>query len=135
MNYSNIPTVCPYCGTGCVFHIQKLDGQIIGILPNKSHPISQGKLCIKGWTANEFVLSGDRLAKPLIKRNGKLAEASWDEALSTVADRLKECKDKNGPDSIAVLSSAKSTNEENYLMMKFTRAVLGTNNIDHCARL
>ena len=135
MEYKNVLTTCPYCGAGCNFYLQVLDGKLIGVLPCKSHPVSQGKLCIKGWNASEFVVSGERLTKPLIKRNGEFMEASWDEALDTVAKKLKEYKESYGPDSIAVLSSAKCTNEENYLMMKFARAVLGTNNVDHCARL
>jgi len=135
VEYKNVLTTCPYCGCGCNFYLQVLDGKLIGILPCKSHPVSQGKLCIKGLNAGDFVTSKDRLTKPLIKRNGKFTDISWDEALFLVAKKLKEYKESYGPDSIAVLSSAKCTNEENYLMMKFARAVLGTNNVDHCARL
>ncbi|MCW3992838.1 MAG: molybdopterin-dependent oxidoreductase, partial [Candidatus Bathyarchaeota archaeon] len=135
MRYENIPTVCPYCGAGCNIYIQVLDGEPIGILPCRSNVVNQGKLCIKGWSAHEFVTSGDRLTKPLIKRDGELVEASWDKALDVIAEKFKLHKTEHGPDSIGVLSSAKCTNEENYLMMKFTRAVLGTNNVDHCARL
>ena len=135
MEYKNVLTTCPYCGCGCNFYLQVLDNKLIGILPCKSHPVSQGKLCIKGLNASDFVTSKDRLTKPLIKRNGKFTDISWDEALFLVAKKLKEYKESYGPDSIAVLSSAKCTNEENYLMMKFARAVLGTNNVDHCARL
>ena len=134
MKYKNVLTTCPYCGAGCNFYLQVLDGELIGVLPCKSHTVSQGKLCIKGWNASEFVTSKERLSRPLIKRNGSFIEASWDEALDTIAKKLKEYKEID-PDSIAVLSSAKCTNEENYLMMKFARAVLGTNNVDHCARL
>jgi len=135
VKYKNILTTCPYCGVGCNFYLQVLDTDLIGVLPCKSHSVSQGKLCIKGWTATEFVTSKDRLTKPLIKRNGNFAEISWDEALDIIAKKLSECKKNYGPDSIATLSSAKCTNEENYLMMKFTRSVLDTNNVDHCARL
>ncbi len=135
LKYKNVLTTCPYCGAGCNYYLQVLNGDIVGILPCKSHPVSQGKLCIKGWTANEFITSKDRLTKPLMKRDGKLVEVSWDEALDGIAKKLREYKEKDGPDSLAVLSSAKCTNEENYLLVKFTRAVLGTNNIDHCARL
>jgi len=135
VEYKSILTTCPYCGCGCNFYCQVLDGELVGVLPCKSHSVSQGKLCIKGWSANEFVISKERLTKPLIKRNGNFTEASWDEALDVVAKKLKGYKENYGPDSIAVLSSAKCTNEENYLMMKFARAVLGTNNVDHCARL
>ena len=135
MNYQNVLTTCPYCGAGCNFYLQVMDGEAVGVLPCKEHPVSQGKLCIKGWTANEFVASPERLKKPLIKRDGNLVEASWDEAMEKVAQGFRENKEKNGPDSMAVFASAKITNEENYALMKFTRAVLGTNNIDHCARL
>ena len=134
MEYKNILTTCPYCGAGCNFYLQVLNGELVGVLPCKSHTVSQGKLCIKGWNASEFVTSKERLTRPLIKQNGGFIEASWDEALTTIAKKLKEYKEID-PDSITVLSSAKCTNEENYLMMKFARAVLGTNNVDHCARL
>lgn len=135
MKYENILTTCPYCGAGCNLYLQVLDGELVGVLPCKSHVVSQGKLCIKGWNAHEFVYSKDRLTKPLIKRDGTFVEISWDEALDTIAKKFQECMKKYGPDSIGVLSSAKCTNEENYLIMKFARAVLGTNNVDHCARL
>jgi len=133
MEYKNVLTVCPYCGCGCNFYLQVLDGELVGILPCKSHVVSQGKLCIKGWNASDFVISKDRLTKPLMKmkKNGKFVEISWDEALKVITEKLKQCS----PDAVAVLSSAKCTNEENYLMMKFARAVLKTNNVDHCARL
>ena len=134
MEYKNVLTTCPYCGAGCNFYLQVLNGELVGVLPCKSHTVSQGKLCIKGWNASEFVTSKERLTRPLIKQNGSLIEASWDEALTTIAKKLKEYKEID-PNSIAVLSSAKCTNEENYLMMKFARVVLGTNNVDHCARL
>ncbi|MDO9555907.1 MAG: formate dehydrogenase subunit alpha, partial [Atribacterota bacterium] len=129
--YKNVLTVCPYCGCGCNFYLQVLDGELVGILPCKSHVVSQGKLCIKGWNATDFVVSKERLTKPLLKKDGKFVEISWDEALKVVTEKLKQYS----PDAVAVLSSAKCTNEENYLMMKFARAVLKTNNVDHCARL
>jgi len=92
-------------------------------------------LCIKGWNAHAFVNHPDRLTTPLIRKNGKLVEATWEEALTWVAEKLGEIKTQSGPDSLAILTSAKCTNEENYLLQKFARAVIGTNNIDHCARL
>lgn len=131
MEYKNVLTVCPYCGCGCNFYLQVFDGELIGILPCKSHVVSQGKLCIKGWNATDFVVSKDRLTKPLIKKDGKFVEISWDEALNIISEKFR----KYSSDAIAVLSSAKCTNEENYLMMKFARAVLKTNSVDHCARL
>jgi len=135
IEYKNVLTTCPYCGTGCALHLQVLDGSLVGTLPAKGHPISQGSLCIKGWNAHAFVNHTDRLRTPYIRKNGELVEASWEEALSLVAEKLSAIKAESGPDSIGILTSAKCTNEENYLLQKFTRAVIGTNNIDHCARL
>ena len=135
IEYTNVLTTCPYCGTGCGLHLQVLDGQLAGVLPAKDHVISQGGLCIKGWNAHAFVNHADRLQTPLIRKNGKLVEASWDEALTLVAEKFGAIKAESGPDSIAVLASAKCTNEENYVLQKWGRAVIGTNNIDHCARL
>ena len=135
MEFKTVLTFCPYCGCGCGLLLEVLDGKLIGTLPSKTSPVNQGKLCIKGWTVHEFVTSPNRLAHPMVRKEGALSEASWDEALNLTARRLKEIKDQFGPDSIAVLTSAKCTNEENYLLQKFTRAALGTNNIDHCARL
>jgi len=129
-----ILTVCPYCGCGCNFYLDIVDREVIGVTP-ATHSINKGRLCIKGWNAHEFIHNPDRLKKPLIKKDGKFVESTWKEALNFVADRLKDIKDGYGGDSLAVLSSAKCTNEENFLLMKFARAVLGTNNIDNCARL
>jgi formate dehydrogenase alpha subunit len=127
-------TTCPYCGVGCGFYLDVRDGRIAGIIPSKSNSVSRGYLCVKGWHAHEPVQHPDRLKKPLIKDGGRFKEVSWDTALDYVAGRLKEIKEKYGPDALAVCASARCTNEENFLMMKFARAVLGTNNIDHCAR-
>jgi predicted molibdopterin-dependent oxidoreductase YjgC len=135
MEYRNVLTTCPYCGTGCNFHLQVLDGRLVGVLPAKGHVIADGGLCIKGWNAHAFVHDPDRLKTPLIRKNGELVEASWDEALSLVAERLGQTKAQHGADSIGILASAKCTNEENYVLQKFARAVIGTNNVDHCARL
>jgi len=135
MEYGNVLTTCPYCGTGCGLYLEVLDGRVVGTLPVKGHLVSEGTLCIKGWNAHSFIHHPDRLTKPLVKENGQFREASWDEAYALIADKLASIRDEFGPDSLAVLSSAKCTNEENYLLQKFTRAVLGTNNVDHCARL
>jgi len=135
MQYQNILTTCIYCGCGCGIYFEVLDGEIVGVIPAKEHPISQGRLCIKGWNAASFVYHPDRLKTPLIRRGDNFEEATWDEALSLVAERLGTIKAESGPNSIAFLSSAKCTNEENYLMQKLARAVIGTNNVDHCARL
>jgi predicted molibdopterin-dependent oxidoreductase YjgC len=135
MDYKNVLTTCIYCGCGCGLYLEVLDGRITGIWPDKSHEVADGKLCIKGWNAHEFVYHPERLTTPLIRKGGELVEASWDEALSLVTSKLGSVKAESGSDSIAFLSSAKCTNEENYLMQKFARAVVGTNNVDHCARL
>jgi formate dehydrogenase major subunit/formate dehydrogenase alpha subunit len=135
MEYRNVLTTCVYCGSGCGLNIQVLDGEIVGILPDKEHPISRGCLCIKGWNAASFVTHPDRLKAPLIRRGDDFQEATWDEALTLVAEKLAAIRDQSGPDSIAFLASAKCTNEENYLLQKLARAVIKTNNIDHCARL
>ncbi len=134
MKLEYVPTTCPYCGTGCGFYLKVRDGELAGVAPSKTHPVSQGTLCIKGVTAWESVISGDRIKEPLIKKNGKFVEASWEEVLGFVAGRLGELKGKYGPDSLGVWGSARCTNELNYLAQKLARAVLGTNNVDHCAR-
>jgi predicted molibdopterin-dependent oxidoreductase YjgC len=95
----------------------------------------QGNLCVKGRFGYDFIASDERLTKPLIRKGKKLVEAEWGEALDLVARKLGAIKKKEGADAIGVLSSARATNEDNYLVQKFTRAVIGTNNVDHCARL
>ncbi len=128
-------TTCPYCGCGCGLHLRSEEGTIIGSYPSKNHPVSKGALCVKGWNAYEFVNKADRLKVPLIKSNGEFKKVSWDTALDNVSRRLLNIKEKYGPDALGFLSSAKATNEENFLMMKLSRAVFNTNNVDHCARL
>jgi len=135
MEYQNVLTTCVYCGAGCGLYVQVLDGEIVGVLPVKEHPISRGQLCIKGWNATAFVHHPDRLKTPLIREGNGFREATWDEALDLVAERLASIRDEFGPDAIGFLASAKCTNEENYLLQKFARAVIKTNNVDHCARL
>ena len=129
MNY--VPTTCPYCGTGCGFNLVVKDGKVVGVAPWHRNPVNEGKVCPKGNYAWEFVNADDRLTTPLIKKDGKFVEASWDEALDLVAQKLKQYQ---GEQSMA-LSSARVSNEENYLMQKFARAVMKTPNVDHCARL
>ena len=135
MHYSTIPTTCVYCGCGCELLLETLDGELVGVFPSKSNPINHGSLCIKGWAVHEFVLSEKRLLNPLIKTEEGFKETTWEEALAFASSKLKEIKESFGAESIACLSSAKCTNEENYLMQKLMRAAVGTNNIDHCARL
>jgi len=129
-----VPTICPYCGTGCGLNLVVVDDKVVGVEPLKRHPVNEGKMCPKGTFTYEFIHKEDRLKKPLIKENGKFREAEWDEALDLIAEKLSLYKNED-PESVAFLSSARCTNEENYLMQKLIRTVIGTNNIDHCARL
>ncbi len=131
---SRVLTTCIYCGVGCNLYLKVRNGRVAGVLPSRSGP-GEGKLCIKGWSAHEFVHSPKRLTKPLMRDGQGFKEVGWGEAIELVARRLSSIKEQYGPSSLAVLSSAKCTNEENYVLQKFARVVLGTNNIDHCARL
>lgn len=130
-----VPSLCSYCGTGCGVIYQVVDGRLAATLPNRSYPVNEGCLCIKGWNLHEHVLSSDRIQRPLVRGDGELVPATWDEAFGLVADRLQTIRTAHGPGAVAMLASAKATNEENYLAQKLMRAVIGSNNIDHCARL
>lgn len=130
-----VKSVCPYCGVGCSFFLKVEKGKVVGVQPDKEHPVSKGALCIKGATVDRVINSKERLRYPLIRKNGKLVKTTWEKAVKTVADKFFEIKMKYGPDSLGVFSSAKCTNEENYLIQKFARICLGTNNIDNCTRL
>jgi predicted molibdopterin-dependent oxidoreductase YjgC len=112
-----------------------MDEGLVGTLPLRTHPISEGTLCIKGWSVHEFVENDKRLYSPLVRKDGGFRPSEWEDTFGLVASRFKEIRDKSGPNSIAGLTSAKCTNEENYLFQKWMRAVVGTNNVDHCARL
>jgi len=135
MDFRSVVTTCPYCACGCGMWLEILEGQIVQTLPSKTSPSNKGKLCIKGWNVHEFVQHSDRLKKPLIRENGSFREASWDEALNYAARELGRLRDAHGPESIGFLTSARCTNEENYLLQKFARTAIGCNNVDHCARL
>jgi formate dehydrogenase alpha subunit len=115
--------------------LEALDGKLIGTMPLKKAPMNNGKLCIKGWNAHEFVHSPERLTTPLVRKDGSLQPVSWNEALDFTVSRLKEIRDQHGGDSLAFSSSARCTNEENYLFQKICRAGFATNNVDACARL
>ncbi len=130
----NVHTTCPYCGVGCGMYLLKDGDKVRGVTPSRNHPVNRGKLCPKGWKAYEFIDHPDRLQTPLIKENGTFREASWEEALNLSARKFSAIKSKYGSESLAAISSARCTNEENYLVQKFARAVLGTNSVDHCAR-
>ena len=128
---SKVRTVCPYCGCGCSLYLSVRDQRILGVSPCPENSVNGISLCVKGRYGFDFVHHPDRLKSPLIKKNDEFAEASWDEVLGLVASKLASYK----PEEVAVISSARCTNEENYVAQKFARAVLGTNNVDNCARL
>jgi NADPH-dependent glutamate synthase beta subunit-like oxidoreductase/ferredoxin len=126
-----VVTICPYCGVGCQLKLQIKEDRIIWVKPDPEGQANRGQACVKGKFGLDFVHSPERLTKPLIRKNGKFEEASWDEALALISSKFAQYTG----DQCAVLSSAKCTNEENYVVQKFARAVIGTNNVDHCARL
>jgi predicted molibdopterin-dependent oxidoreductase YjgC len=145
-----VNTTCSYCGVGCSLTLQVKDNQIIGVEGNWAGPVNHGWTCVKGRFGYDYVHHSDRLTKPRVRKyllEGKpgdkatkrhrdtWVETDWDTALDIVAKKLCQTRDAHGSDSIGVLTSAKCTNEENYLMNKLARQVIGTNNIDHCARL
>jgi len=127
--------VCPFCGCGCNFYLQVKEGRVIGVTPSREHPVNQGALCAKGWRAHEFINRPERLKTAMIRDGGLVRDATWDEAFDLVAKKLISIRKEHGSNALAFLSSAKLTNEENYLFMKMARAAFKTNNIDHCARL
>ena len=129
-----VRTTCPFCGVGCNFDLNVKADQILGVTSNPDSPVNGRLLCVKGRFGTDFVHSPRRLTTPLIRRHGRLEPASWEEALTLVADRFTQIRDNYGGDALAALSSARCTNEENYILQKFMRAVIGTHNIDHCAR-
>lgn len=131
---TKVRTTCPFCGTGCNFDLNVKDGKVVGVTPNPDSPVNGTSLCVKGRYHTDFINSPDRLTAPLIKKDGKFVETSWEEALTIVANKLKEIKENYGPDTIAGLSSARCTNEDNFVFQKMMRVAIGTNNVDHCAR-
>ena len=130
-----VRTTCPYCGVGCQMELYVKENKVVKIMAAEVGEPNQGRLCVKGRFGYDFIDSPDRLTTPLIKENGQFREASWDEALDLVASKLKDTAAESGPDALAGLTSARVTNEENYLFQKLFRAGFGTNNVDHCARL
>jgi formate dehydrogenase alpha subunit len=145
---TKITTTCPYCGVGCQFDLNIKNGKIIRVTSAPEAPVNGMHLCVKGRYGYDFVHHTDRLRKPMVRQHiidgkprpsdkdrGDWLEVDWDTALRIVAEKFVQIKKESGPDAIGVLSSAKCTNEENYLMQKFARQVIGTHNIDHCARL
>ncbi|MCD6150455.1 MAG: molybdopterin-dependent oxidoreductase, partial [Deltaproteobacteria bacterium] len=130
-----VPTTCTYCGCGCQLELNVQNNRVIGVTTQEGKGVNLGSLCVKGRFGYEFIGSDERLTTPLIKKDGEFKEASWEEALTLVAERFGAIKEESGPDAIGGLSSARCTNEENYLFQKFMRGAIGTNNVDHCARL
>ena len=143
-----VKTICPYCGVGCSLYLGVRDNKVVSVRGDPKGPANKGSLCVKGRWGYDFLSHSERLTTPLIRLSGIsreaghdgrvqeiFREATWDESLELAAKKLLELKQNYGPGSIAGLSSAKCTNEDNYVIQKFVRAVLGTNNIDHCARL
>ena len=132
---STVESTCGFCGVGCTIRYRVKDGRIVGADAPLLRGVNQGNLCAKGRYGWSFTHHPDRLTAPLLRRDGELVEATWEEAVAVVADRLSEIREEHGPDAVGGLASAKCTNEENYLFQKLMRAVIGTHNIDHCARL
>ena len=128
-------TTCPFCGCGCSICLEVKENQIVRVKPGGEDSVNRGALCVKGRYGCDFVNSPDRVTRPLVKRKDTFGEVSWEEALEQAAIGLKRVKDERGPGSLAVLGSSKSTNEDNYILQRFARTVLSTNNIDNGARL
>jgi formate dehydrogenase alpha subunit len=131
---TTVDTVCPFCGCGCILHLEVKDNQIVRVRPGES-PVNHGTLCARGSYGYDFVHSPERLTSPLIKVDGDFQKASWEEAIERVAAEFGRIKGEHGADSLAVLGSSKCTNEENYLLQRLARVTLSTNNIDNGSRL
>ncbi|MFP4001642.1 MAG: formate dehydrogenase subunit alpha [Thermoplasmata archaeon] len=124
-------TICPYCSCGCGLNLVIKDGKIIGQEPWKEHPVNEGTNCPKGKNAYQFLYSDDRLKRPMLRKGGELKETTWEDALNFVADKLEDVE----PDDFGLIASGKNTNEDAYVLQKFARAVMGTNNVEYCGRL
>ena len=129
-----VRTICPFCGTGCGMELNVFQGKVVGVTPDWSSPVSEGALCVKGQFGFDFISSPDRLKMPLVRKNGELQEVSWEEALSTVADRLGTIKKESGPKAFYAIASGRGPGEGSYMLQKFTRTVMGSNQIDNCSR-
>ena len=128
-------TVCPYCGVGCELNVGTREDHIVSSRPVLESPVSKGHLCVKGRYAFDFVAAPDRLTAPMIREGDGWRRVSWSGARAFVIERLRAIIERYGPDSIGVLGSARATNEDNFVTQKFARTVLGTNNVDCCARV
>lgn len=131
---TKVRTTCPFCGTGCNFDLNVKNGKVVGVTPNSESPVNGDSLCVKGRYHIDLINSPDRLTVPLIKKDGEFVETTWEIALSKVAEKFKEIKDNYGSDAISGLSSARCTNEDNYVFQKMMRVAMGTHSVDHCAR-
>lgn len=136
MNVTNriVKTICGYCGTGCGLDLHVENNEITKVMGDKTAPVNRGQSCIKGSRAYTYVHSDDRLKTPLLRENGTLQPTSWKEALSFIAEKLKQTKANSGAESIAGFACARATNESNYIFQKMLRAAIGTNHIDGCNR-
>ena len=130
-----VKTTCSYCGTGCNFFLNVKDNKVVKVTSDYDAPVNKGNLCIKGRYGYDFIHSAERIKTPLIKRGGVFHEATWDEALELIANKFKELIDKYGPEKSGGFSSSRCTNEENYLLSKWVRCAIGSNNVDNCARV
>jgi formate dehydrogenase (NADP+) alpha subunit len=128
-------TTCPFCSCGCSIRLEVKDNKVVRVRPGKEDSVNRGALCVRGSYGWDFIHSPDRVTRPLIKKDNRFEEVSWEEALEQVAARFKRIRGEQGPDSLAVLGSSKCTNEDNYVLQRFARTVLGTNNIDNGGRL
>jgi formate dehydrogenase major subunit len=128
-------TTCGYCGVGCTLDVNVRDGRVASVSPSLAGPVNRGHACVKGRFAHGFARSRDRLTRPLLRRDGELEEVSWEEAISFVSGELRRITGEHGPGAVAAISSARATNEENYLLQKFMRVAIGTNSVDNCSRL
>ena len=129
-----VPSLCPYCGVGCSYYFEVNEGRITGLEYTPEHPVTRGALCPKGNSVLEVIYHPDRLHYPLKKAKTGWQRVTWDKALSEVASKIETFRDSFGANSISFLASARCSNEENYVMQKLAR-LIGTNNIDHCARI
>lgn len=124
-------TTCTFCGVGCGLYLETIGNRVTGVYPSMSHPTNQGRICVRGWNVHEVASSPDRLKIPLLRKNGKLEEVTWTEALQFVSNRLGAIRAAHGPDALAFFNAPRCSNEESYLLQKLARSVLGTNNVDH----
>lgn len=126
----DFPTICGFCSCGCALYVEPTKGRINALCPSANHPVSTGRLCIKGWNATPALVNEQRLRTPLVRKQGKLEPASWEEAISATVSALKQTE----PAKIGVIGSAKTTNEECYQLARLARDVIGTPNVDSACR-